>query len=252
MKTAPRCATSWRRACWRSRPPCRRSSSTTRSARGCSTRSPSCPSTTPRAPSARSSTRMPLTMAARGRARPHADRSRRRQAARRRRGCSACCSRRATWRWTSRSSYLRQALASLQRQHPAHRDGRRRCRFLGVARAAARGWRAARAGVFYPGSSIGNFTPERGAAPCCARCARVAGAGGALLIGVDLRQGPGRCSSSPTTTRCGVTAAFNLQPAAPPERAARLRCAHRRLRARGAVQRSRAAASRCTCRRARR
>jgi dimethylhistidine N-methyltransferase len=80
--------------------------------------------------------------------------------------------------------YLRQALASLQRQHP-------RIEMIGVGadfsshlelpREAAGGERL----VFYPGSSIGNFTPD--AALRLLRQVRgVAGAGGALLIGADL------------------------------------------------------------------
>ena len=80
--------------------------------------------------------------------------------------------------------YLRQALDSLQRQHP-------RIEMVGVGAdfsaslqlppEAGTGERL----VFYPGSSIGNFTPEQ-ALRLLRQVRAVAGAGGALLVGVDL------------------------------------------------------------------
>jgi L-histidine Nalpha-methyltransferase len=80
--------------------------------------------------------------------------------------------------------YLRQALDSLQRQHP-------RIEMLGVGAdfstslslppEAGSGERL----VFYPGSSIGNFTPEQ-ASRLLRQVRAAGGAGGALLIGVDL------------------------------------------------------------------
>jgi dimethylhistidine N-methyltransferase len=103
--------------------------------------------------------------------------------------------------------YLRQALASLQRQHPG-------VEMLGVGAdfsaslelppEAGSGERL----LFYPGSSIGNFTP--GDALRFLRHAReVGGAGGALLIGVDL------VKAKPVLELAyddplQVTAAFNL------------------------------------------
>jgi len=80
--------------------------------------------------------------------------------------------------------YLRQALASLQRQHPGVEMlgvGADFSSALELPREAGGGERL----LFYPGSSIGNFTPE--AALRFLRQARQeGGAGGALLIGVDL------------------------------------------------------------------
>ena len=52
---------------------------------------------------------------------------------------------------------------------------------------------------FYPGSSIGNFTPRRGATRFLRRIRAQAPAAAASLIGVDLVK-PRRCSRPPTTT----------------------------------------------------
>jgi len=103
--------------------------------------------------------------------------------------------------------YLRQALASLQRQHP-------RIEMLGVGAdfssqlalppEAGTGERL----LFYPGSSIGNFTPD--AALRLLRQARsVGGAGGALLIGVDLVKDKTALELA-YDDPLQVTAAFNL------------------------------------------
>jgi L-histidine Nalpha-methyltransferase len=103
--------------------------------------------------------------------------------------------------------YLRQALASLQRQHP-HIEmlgvGADFSHALELPPEAGRGERL----VFYPGSSIGNFTPE--AALRLLRQVRgAAGAGGALLIGVDLvKAKPVLELAYDDPLR--VTAAFNL------------------------------------------
>jgi L-histidine N-alpha-methyltransferase len=103
--------------------------------------------------------------------------------------------------------YLRQALTVLQRQHP-------RIEMLGVGAdfstslvlppEAGTGERL----VFYPGSSIGNFTPEQ-ALRLLRQVRSAAGAGGALLIGVDL------VKAKPVLELAyddplQVTAAFNL------------------------------------------
>jgi L-histidine Nalpha-methyltransferase len=61
--------------------------------------------------------------------------------------------------------------------------------------------------VFYPGSSIGNFTPDE--ALELLRQARRAAAGGALLIGVDLVK-PASLLEAAYDDDLGVTAAFNL------------------------------------------
>jgi dimethylhistidine N-methyltransferase len=103
--------------------------------------------------------------------------------------------------------YLRQALTLLQRQHP-------RIEMLGVGAdfsaslvlppEAGGGERL----VFYPGSSIGNFTPEQ-ALRFLRQVRTAGGAGGALLIGVDLVKAKSvleRAYDDPLQ----VTAAFNL------------------------------------------
>ena len=103
--------------------------------------------------------------------------------------------------------YLRQALDSLQRQHP-------RIEMLGVGAdfsaslqlppEAGTGERL----VFYPGSSIGNFTPEQ-ALRLLRQVRAVAGAGGALLIGVDLVKDKAVLELA-YDDPLQVTAAFNL------------------------------------------
>ncbi len=61
--------------------------------------------------------------------------------------------------------------------------------------------------VFYPGSSIGNFTPEE--AVDLLRAMRAASPGGALLIGVDLVK-PAPLLERAYDDPLGLTAAFNL------------------------------------------
>ncbi|MES2990480.1 MAG: L-histidine N(alpha)-methyltransferase [Pseudomonadota bacterium] len=64
-----------------------------------------------------------------------------------------------------------------------------------------------RAVFFYPGSSIGNFTPERALA--FLKRVRARAQGGGLLIGVDLVK-PGAVLQAAYDDALGVTAAFNL------------------------------------------
>jgi dimethylhistidine N-methyltransferase len=64
-----------------------------------------------------------------------------------------------------------------------------------------------RRGVYFPGSTIGNFTPPQ-AQRFLARMARVAGSRGALLVGVDLRKDRATIERA-YDDRAGVTAAFN-------------------------------------------
>ncbi|MCU0937780.1 MAG: L-histidine N(alpha)-methyltransferase [Burkholderiaceae bacterium] len=66
---------------------------------------------------------------------------------------------------------------------------------------------AARRLFFYPGSSIGNFTPDEACA-FLQRVQRLAGAGGQLLIGVDLVK-PAPILDAAYDDALGVTAAFN-------------------------------------------
>jgi dimethylhistidine N-methyltransferase len=67
---------------------------------------------------------------------------------------------------------------------------------------------AARTVIYFPGSTIGNFEPHE-ARSFLAAAARQVGAGGGLLIGVDLKKDPARLHAAYNDVR-GVTAAFNL------------------------------------------
>jgi dimethylhistidine N-methyltransferase len=102
--------------------------------------------------------------------------------------------------------FLRQSLLCLQREHP-------QVAMAGVALdfsqhlALPAGLVDGPALVFYPGSSIGNFTPT--AALALLRQARAAAAGGALLVGVDLLK-PHEVLQAAYDDDLGVTAAFNL------------------------------------------
>jgi len=62
--------------------------------------------------------------------------------------------------------------------------------------------------VFCPGSTIGNFTPQDAQA-FLARAATLVGAGGGLLIGVDLHK-PSSILNAAYNDAAGYTAAFNL------------------------------------------
>ena len=102
--------------------------------------------------------------------------------------------------------YLRQSLAVLQRQFPA-------IAMTGVGLDFARdlslpaGLPGGPALVFYPGSSIGNFSPDE--ALRLLREAHVLSGGGALLIGADLSK-PAPLLQAAYDDALGVTAAFNL------------------------------------------
>lgn len=102
--------------------------------------------------------------------------------------------------------FLRASLACLQREHP-------RMDMLGLGLDfSSRLQLPPEAGdgprtLFYPGSSIGNFTPAEALA--FLRQARAASAGGHLLIGVDLLK-PAALLEAAYDDALGVTAAFNL------------------------------------------
>ncbi|MBI2317834.1 MAG: L-histidine N(alpha)-methyltransferase, partial [Betaproteobacteria bacterium] len=66
----------------------------------------------------------------------------------------------------------------------------------------------ARKAVFFPGSTIGNFTPEE-ALEFLRRTRSLAGAGGALLVGVDLKKDKAVLDAAYDDSQ-GVTAQFNL------------------------------------------
>ena len=102
--------------------------------------------------------------------------------------------------------FLRQAMQSLQREHPALAMvglGQDFSARLQLPAEVADG----PALVFYPGSSIGNFVPAD--ALRLLRESRAAAAGGALLIGVDLVK-PASVLEPAYDDGLGVTAAFNL------------------------------------------
>src|SRR4051794_25845380 len=67
---------------------------------------------------------------------------------------------------------------------------------------------ASRTVVYFPGSTIGNFLPAQ-AARLLRRIAFTSGAGGGLLIGIDLQKDVGRIEAA-YNDRLGVTAEFNL------------------------------------------
>ncbi|MEO7851654.1 MAG: L-histidine N(alpha)-methyltransferase [Rubrivivax sp.] len=103
--------------------------------------------------------------------------------------------------------FLRAALGELQHRHPAlpmvgvGQDFSQR---LHLPAAAGNGSRL----MFYPGSSIGNFTPEQAAT--FLRQLRIESmAGGALLLGVDLVK-PVAVLEAAYDDALGVTGAFNL------------------------------------------
>jgi L-histidine Nalpha-methyltransferase len=67
--------------------------------------------------------------------------------------------------------------------------------------------RAARRVVYFPGSTVGNFTPDETVA-LLRQTAALVGPGGGLLLGADLRKDP-RVIEAAYNDRQGVTAAFN-------------------------------------------
>ncbi len=62
--------------------------------------------------------------------------------------------------------------------------------------------------IYYPGSSIGNFSPDEAVA-LLKRFARLADSAGQLLIGIDLKKAPEKLHAA-YNDAAGVTAAFNL------------------------------------------
>ena len=102
--------------------------------------------------------------------------------------------------------FLRQSLACLQREYPQMQMvgvGQDFSSALTLPPEAGTGPRT----LFYPGSSIGNFTPVQ--ALGFLRQAREASQGGNLLIGVDLVK-PAELLVPAYDDALGVTAAFNL------------------------------------------
>lgn len=73
---------------------------------------------------------------------------------------------------------------------------------------ALEGVNARRRVVYFPGSTIGNFTPEE-AAGFLSNVRELVGPGGGLLVGVDLKKAAARLNAAYNDAR-GVTAEFNL------------------------------------------
>ena len=102
--------------------------------------------------------------------------------------------------------FLHDALKRVQREHPA-------LDIVGLGQDFSSrldleaGLIADRAAFFYPGSSIGNFTPDEALA--FLKRVRAQAQGGGLLIGVDLVK-PGAILQAAYDDAIGVTAAFNL------------------------------------------
>ena len=102
--------------------------------------------------------------------------------------------------------FLRDALAGVQRAHPQLDVvglGLDFSRALDLPQGLIEG----RPAFFYPGSSIGNFTPTEALA--FLRSVRAQAIGGGLLIGVDLVK-PAPVLEAAYADALGVTAAFNL------------------------------------------
>lgn len=102
--------------------------------------------------------------------------------------------------------YLGEALTPLQQRHPAIEMAGLGLDFS-ARLALPEGWEDPHALVFYPGSSIGNFTPDE--ALRLLREARALAPAGALLIGVDLVKDKSRLEAA-YDDPLGVTAAFDL------------------------------------------
>jgi dimethylhistidine N-methyltransferase len=69
-------------------------------------------------------------------------------------------------------------------------------------------WGASRRVIYFPGSTIGNLTPDEALA-FLRDARRLAGAGGAMLVGVDLKKDPAVLHAAYNDAQ-GVTADFNL------------------------------------------
>lgn len=103
--------------------------------------------------------------------------------------------------------FLRQALQALQREHPAMDLAGVGLDFSSRLQLGPEVVGIGPTLVFYPGSSIGNFSPDD--ALRLLRQARALCQGGALLIGVD-RVKPAAMLEAAYADDLGVTAAFNL------------------------------------------
>ncbi|HEX2540045.1 MAG TPA: L-histidine N(alpha)-methyltransferase [Caldimonas sp.] len=103
--------------------------------------------------------------------------------------------------------FLRDALRQVQREHPRLDVVGLGQDFSSALELPAEVLAGTRPVFFYPGSSIGNFTPEDALA--FLRRVRERASGGGLLIGVDLVK-PAPLLNAAYDDALGVTAAFNL------------------------------------------
>ena len=103
--------------------------------------------------------------------------------------------------------FLREALRRVQREHPQVEIVGLGQDFSSALEIPAEFVADARPVFFYPGSSIGNFTPPEALA--FLRRIRSRAEGGGLLIGVDLVKAP-KVLEAAYDDALGVTAAFNL------------------------------------------
>lgn len=105
-------------------------------------------------------------------------------------------------------SALKQSAAAIADAHPALEVVPLLADYTGPVDIPRVGRPVARRVVYFPGSTIGNFTPPE-AVSFLDRLRRVAGPAGGLLIGVDLKKEP-RVLEAAYDDRRGVTAEFNL------------------------------------------
>jgi dimethylhistidine N-methyltransferase len=103
---------------------------------------------------------------------------------------------------------LAQAAAPFARNHPAVEVTALGLDFVEALDAAASRLPPGRRLLYYPGSSIGNFSPQA-ARSLLERFHRLAGEDGLLLIGFDLKKDPDLLHRA-YNDAAGVTAAFNL------------------------------------------
>jgi dimethylhistidine N-methyltransferase len=105
------------------------------------------------------------------------------------------------------SEHLRRSAAALAADYPSVEVLPICADFTRPVEVPARAAPAARRVIYFPGSTIGNFTlPE--AQRLLRQSARWCGAGGAMLLGADLKKDP-RLLHDAYNDRLGVTAAFN-------------------------------------------
>lgn len=105
-------------------------------------------------------------------------------------------------------SALATAAAALTRDHPGLAVTALGMDFIHDLEAASSYIAPGRRLIYYPGSSIGNFSPDEATA-LLARFRQLAGSHGRLLIGFDLKKDPERLHRA-YNDAAGITASFNL------------------------------------------